>query len=391
MDNKLSTEGKWSDLHVEYDDTQRSYILYAHLNGHEMPGVNVTASEYNDVKNGRLTLEQLADMAYLDWMKEHALTTEPSETQNRQEGRNPMDDNQMDIDEETVKGPSVGGRARDASVGLLRNALYQSAKLLAWAVDMGLMLIRLDGKGLRQALRDANHAVTGVMQGITAAIGLERGVDRIREYLKSLYKGGGELLRGDVRQTRDTVRPIVDDLADVADVTLVQTGIGQMARNAVGRVPDGFSAAEQAIKGNRDQAGQQVRKMAGETLNDVKTVLHSSPVQKAVDRLVTGMEKVERATRLDDKQQREQNMQQQSEAHPRLSAIAVYSHSLLPRHYIRCKIDGIQQMGRAIRETDYFDFEVGAKSRIELAEKYYADELSQSASQTQERTASMTR
>lgn len=391
MENKLSTEGKWSDLHIEYDDTQRSFILYAHLNGHEMPGGNITSSEYNDAQSGKLSLEELADMAYLDWMKEHALTTEPSEIQNRQDSRIPLDDTIQDLDGETVKGPSVGARVRNASVGLLRNALYQSAKLLAWTVDMGQMLIRMDGKGLRQSLREANIAVTRAMQGITASIGLEKGVDRTREYLKSMYKGGGELLRGDIRQTRETVRPIVNDITDVADATLVQTGIGQMALNAAGRVPDGLSAAGQAIKGNRDQAGQQVRKMAGETLEDVKTVLRSSPVQKAVDRLVTSMEKVERATRLDDKQQRKQNMEQHSEVHPRLSAIAVYSHSILPRHYIRCKIDGIQQMGRAIRETDYFDFEVGAKSRIELAEKYYADKLSQSASQTQERTASMTR
>ena len=47
-------------------------------------------------------------------------------------------------------------------------------------------------------------------------------------------------------------------------------------------------------------------------------------------------------------------------------------------HYIRCKIDGVQQMGKTLNIQDLTKWEKGALDRFQLAEKYYAKDLAQS-------------
>ena len=113
-------------------------------------------------------------------------------------------------------------------------------------------------------------------------------------------------------------------------------------------------------------------------MQDAKSVAQSEPVQKTVNAIIEGMERLAASTRMDNPEVQKQNRMPEDRLetkHDRLSDVHIYTSKGEMFHYVRCKIDGVQQSSKELRHQDFQLYELGQLDRYLLAEKYYAEDM----------------
>ena len=259
-----------------------------------------------------------------------------------------------------------GQRFRYATGGLLYNMAAGGQMFGAWVSEIARRLWNDDTTGAYKEFSKGVEVGERLVQRALQGLRIEAGVARLRNYLVAAFDASVDALKGDFEQARLSARPLTYDLRRAGDVMFVQTGVLQMMQNFSNRM-SGTERREDA-KVSLFQA----------TVNDARAVVHSEPVQKTVGTIIDKMERLEKSTRMDDLQKKELNRLPEDKLdvkHDRISDVRVYTSNGEMFHYVRCKIDGVQQSSRELRHQDYLMYEMGKLDRFELAEKYYAEDM----------------
>ena len=94
---------------------------------------------------------------------------------------------------------------------------------------------------------------------------------------------------------------------------------------------------------------------------------------KINDKLVTIVD-ASHAQNMSDKNRAEENEELEEDETPRITEIK-FPHIPGSSYFIRCKIDGEQQFSKQMNKEDYLAVKFDLINPLELAEKYYSEEL----------------
>lgn len=391
----------FSDVQIWYSEKKRADYIFCKVDGKEMPAREITPLDVQKVKDGVLTQEELAERVFKDSIKEplQAHVEAPVFVQEekkpdlserldnfRKAANEKLYEAVNDVEQEIPGTKTAISRLGEAMKGLAVNVWNAGNRARAWIVDMAGMAAKRDTEGMNKELEKVRQGIIdGVKRGVEY-LRIEDGIQTVRNYGTGVVDAVRHWFRGEKDEAKEALQPLVEDVTEVAKDTkefLEESGIAQMAKNTVNRVPQAVGAVK-GLKDNPEQAKAEFKEMFQEVKNDVKNVLRSEPVKGAVKSALDGIETVEEKTRLYDSAQQEKNRmsgEKAAETHDRLSSVTVYKSPSGLAHYVRCKIDGEQQMAKRISEQDFHKFEMGTVTRLELAEKYYAKDLKQNMSQ----------
>ena len=376
MENSTTNSNpRIQDTYVWFDEKQRSHFLFCSIDGREREGCRIYAVDAAKFRDGVIDAETLV-AKYYPWVKDK----EHHEEQGQQE--------KAEVGESIPQ--TNGQRFRSSFSNLVDNFYANGTKFASWVADIIALAWNDDGIGAyKEFAKGVDYAEKQVTKTVDF-LHLEDAISKARTYLLSLYDTGGQLLRFNFSNARETLQPITSDLRTLSNFLFVKSGVQAMGQSLVTRTPETVRGMGGVFNGNSSESKQAGKVFIQETGKDMKAILHSESAQKTVNGILTGMEKLEKATKANNEEQQEQNQKREQDLdvkHPRLSQVRVYANMAGMNHFIRCCIDGVQQMGKPLKEQDYFSWKFGTLDRYQLAEKYYANDLNADLS----RTASLSR
>lgn len=344
-----------SDASIMYDEKLKSHFLFYAFDGKQMEPRQIPALLAARHRDGKMDITDVVatvnpwmfDRAYLD-KKERLEREEQAASQTAGEPQ------------------TQGQRFRTATWGLLKNMGNGMEMGTAWVAEIARRLWNDDNIGAYKEFSKGVEVGEHLVQRAMQMMPVEAAVSKVRSYLIAAFDASVDALKGDFQQASLSARPLTSDLRRAGDVVFVQTGALQMMQNLGER-----------MTGTSRRTNPQVSLLA-ETMDDARAVLHSDPVLMTVSTLVAGMEQFERQTRMDNPEVQKLNSipEDKLEAkHDRLSDVRIYTTNAEMFHYIRCKIDGVQQSSRELRHQDYQLYQMGQLDRFQLAEKYYAEDM----------------
>lgn len=383
---------QFSNIQIWYSKKLESDFLFCQLDGKEIPARKITAMDVQKIKDGVLSPQQLAERIYSDWI------IEPLQKEVEMNHQKPVDKPQLkeqiddfmdNIDEklyelvyrmdEEIPG-TMNTTKRLASVlkGLAINLYHGTLDAGRWSMDILNRLRHKDYKGIQDELELVRNKFLGLISRTVEDLHLEDVIQRGRTYLKGLYKGFQFWRQGDKSQAQQAITPLADDIKKAVDVTLVQTGISDIAKKnweQIQSASDNFSVKE-IVSSKPEVTFEKIKSISHEAGKDIKSVLMSQPVKNAVGNVISGLEELEKRTRPSSQ------TKVKEEPHPRLSSISIYTSPNGLKHFVRCKIDGEQQLAREISHKDYLQYKNRECSPIQVAEKYYDKDLAENLSYT---------
>lgn len=355
------------DAHVWYDEKQKRNYIFCAIDGKEMTGKVIWAVEAAKVRDGITTPEEIAAKYY------KAMLDRPVKTENLETKRQ----------NENTESLTQGQRFKGAAAGLGTNFANNMEGFSAWITDILNNLWNNDRVGAYKEFAKGVDYAEEMVQNTLRFLHVEDGVSRLRNYMLATYDAGDHLLKGDVKGAGEAMSPLTDDIKKTADFLFVRSGLKNLVEGIGRNMPVAGKTVQQFVTGNqidREAAKMNTKIIWAETGADMKAVLHSESAQKTVEGVLKGMEKLESETKRHDDEVKKQNTMREDDLdvkHPRLSNVRIYANSSGLEFFIRCKIDGVQQMGKMLNMQDLTKWEKGALDRFQLAEKYYAKDLAQ--------------
>lgn len=369
MENNQSNL-KIQDAHIWYDEKLKSHFLFFAIDGIEKEGTRITPLDAAKVRDGVISVESLV-AKYNPWLIK-GKATENQEVKDSVESS--KEQNKPQVNENLTYGERFRSTLKNLGINLYQNTV----KFSSWVADILNLAWNDDNIGAyKEFAKGVDYAEKQVGKAVDF-LGLENVIAKARTYQLSLYDMGGQLLRADFTKAREAAKPITADLKALGNFVFVRSGIWPAMKNLANRTPETTRAMGGAFKGNKEEAKQAGKLFIQETGRDMKGVLHSEAAHKTIESVLTGMEKLEKATKVGDEQIQIQNRKREDELtikHPRLSQVRIYANRSGMDHFIRCCIDGVQQMGKPLKEQDYTSWELGSLDRYQLAEKYYDKDL----------------
>lgn len=353
------------DAHVWYDEKQKRNYIFCAIDGKEMTGKLIWAVEAAKVRDGITTPEEIAAKYYKNLL-ERPVQTEDLDASHQNEKAEPL---------------TQGQRLKNVAGGLGTNLVNNLEGFSAWVTDILNNLWNNDRVGAYKEFAKGVDFVEEMVQNTLRFLHVEDGVSRLRDYLLATYDAGDHLLKGDLKGAGEAMIPLTDDIKKAADFLFVRSGLTNLAAGMARNLPVAGKTAQQFVTGNKDEreiAKMNTKSLLADTGADMKAVLHSESAQKTVEGVLTGMEKLESETKRHDDEVKKQNTMREDDLHikhPRLSNVRIYTNPSGLEFFIRCKIDGEQQMGKTLNIQDLTKWEKGALDRYQLAEKYYAQDL----------------
>lgn len=361
---------KIQDAHTWYDEKLKADFLFYSIGGIEKEGTRITPADAAKVRDGIITAESLV-AKYNPWILNR-------ETAGNQEAKDAADYSDGEGKQQGDNNLSYTGRLQSALTSIGKNLYQNTVKFSAWIADIINLAWSDDNIGAYKEFAKGVDYGEKLVGKTVDFLHLEDIIGKARGYLLSLYDVGGQLLRADGKKARVAARPITSDLKALGNFLFVKTGIWPSIKNLKNRTPDTLIAMGGFLKGNKAESLKAGKEFIQETGMDMKAVMHSEAVKKTVETVVAGVERLEKATKVGDEQKQIQNRKREEDLdirHPRLSQVRIYANRSGMDHFIRCCIDGVQQLGQPLKEQDYTSWEMGALDRYQLAEKYYGKAL----------------
>lgn len=361
---------KIQDAHTWYDEKLKADFLFYSIGGIEKEGTRITPADAAKVRDGVITAESLV-AKYNPWILNR-------ETAGNQEAKDAADYSDGEGKQQGDNNLSYTGRLQSALTSIGKNLYQNTVKFSAWIADIINLAWSDDNIGAYKEFAKGVDYGEKLVGKTVDFLHLEDIIGKARGYLLSLYDVGGQLLRADGKKARVAARPITSDLKALGNFLFVKTGIWPSIKNLKNRTPDTLIAMGGFLKGNKAESLKAGKEFIQETGMDMKAVMHSEAVKKTVETVVAGVERLEKATKVGDEQKQIQNRKREEDLdirHPRLSQVRIYANRSGMDHFIRCCIDGVQQLGQPLKEQDYTSWEMGALDRYQLAEKYYGKAL----------------
>lgn len=361
---------KIQDAHTWYDEKLKADFLFYSIGGIEKEGTRITPADAAKVRDGIITAESLV-AKYNPWILNR-------ETAGNQEAKDAADYSDGEGKQQGDNNLSYTGRLQSALTSIGKNLYQNTVKFSAWIADIINLAWSDDNIGAYKEFAKGVDYGEKLVGKTVDFLHLEDIIGKARSYLLSLYDVGGQLLRADGTKARVAARPITSDLKALGNFLFVKTGIWPSIKNLKNRTPDTLIAMGGFLKGNKAESLKAGKVFIQETGRDMKAVMHSEAVKKTVETVVAGVERLEKATKVGDEQKQIQNRKREEDLdirHPRLSQVRIYANRSGMDHFIRCCIDGVQQLGLPLKEQDYTSWEMGALDRYQLAEKYYGKAL----------------
>ena len=361
---------KIQDAHTWYDEKLKADFLFYSIGGIEKEGTRITPADAAKVRDGIITAESLV-AKYNPWILNR-------ETAENQEAKDAADYSDGEGKQQGDNNLSYTGRLQSALTSIGKNLYQNTVKFSAWIADIINLAWSDDNIGAYKEFAKGVDYGEKLVGKTVDFLHLEDIIGKARSYLLSLYDVGGQLLRADGTKARVAARPITSDLKALGNFLFVKTGIWPSIKNLKNRTPDTLIAMGGFLKGNKAESLKAGKVFIQETGRDMKAVMHSEAVKKTVETVVAGVERMEKATKVGDEQKQIQNRKREEDLdirHPRLSQVRIYANRSGMDHFIRCCIDGVQQLGQPLKEQDYTSWEMGALDRYQLAEKYYGKAL----------------
>lgn len=361
---------KIQDAHTWYDEKLKADFLFYSIGGIEKEGTRITPADAAKVRDGIITAESLV-AKYNPWILNR-------ETAGNQEAKDAADYSGGEGKQQGDNNLSYTGRLQSALTSIGKNLYQNTVKFSAWIADIINLAWSDDNIGAYKEFAKGVDYGEKLVGKTVDFLHLEDIIGKARSYLLSLYDVGGQLLRADGTKARIAARPITSDLKALGNFLFVKTGIWPSIKNLKNRTPDTLIAMGGFLKGNKAESLKAGKVFIQETGRDMKAVMHSEAVKKTVETVVAGVERMEKATKVGDEQIQIQNRKREEDLdirHPRLSQVRIYANRSGMDHFIRCCIDGVQQLGQPLKEQDYTSWEMGALDRYQLAEKYYGKAL----------------
>lgn len=350
------TRQRISNARVMYDEKLHAHFLFFAFDGEERRPSQLPylmAAKYRDGKMD--VMEVVAQMN--PWLYNKSYMKKGG-----QDGQELTDTENRKTEEPL----SDGKRLMNASGGVLKNMGNSFLMLTAWISEIARRLWNDDTTGAYKEFAKGVAVVEDLVQRGVKAVGMEAGIARTRSYLIAAFDASVDALKGDFEQARLSARPLTSDLRRAGDVMFVQTGVVQMMQNLSGRMNGTVQRTDPKVS------------LFAETMQDAKSVAQSEPVQKTVNAIIEGMERLAASTRMDNPEVQKQNRMPEDRLetkHDRLSDVHIYTSKGEMFHYVRCKIDGVQQSSKELRHQDFQLYELGQLDRFQLAEKYYAEDM----------------
>lgn len=384
---------QFSNIQIWYSKKQQADFLFCQLDGKEIPARKISAMDVQKVKDGVLSPQQLAERIYSDWIIEPLQkVVEMNLVQSEEKPKlyeqvedfvEIVDEKLYELvyrmDEEIPGTMNSTKRLSSALKGLAVNVYHGVLNVGSRSIDMLNRLRHKDYQGLQDELEQVRNNFLYLISRSVEDLRLEDVIQRGRTYFKGIYNGILFWKQGNKGQAKQAITPLTDDIKKAVDVTLVQTGISDIAKNnweQIQRASNDFSVKE-IVSSKPEVTFEKIKSILHETDKDIKSVLMSQPVKNAVGTVISGLEELEKKTRTNSLKS------VKVEPHPRLSSISIYTSPNGLRHFVRCKIDGEQQLAREISNRDYLQFKNEECSSINVAEKYYAKDLAENLSYTQ--------
>ena len=346
-----------SNASVMYDEKLKAHFLFFAFDGKEHRPLQlpvIMAARYRDGKMGLMDVVEQMNPWMFDKKVIAYMDKELEKEQKADENR------------KTDEPLSNGRRFLNASGGILKNMGNSMEMFGAWVSEIARLLWHDDTTGAYKEFAKGVEVVENLVQRTLDAVGMEAAVARTRNYLVAAFDASVDAMKGDFEQARISARPITSDLRRAGDVMFVQTGALQMVQNLGNRMNGTVPRTDPKVS------------LFDETMQDARAVVQSEPVQRTVSTLLKGMEQLEKTTRMDNPEVQKLNSLPEDkleEKHDRLSDVRIYTSKAEMFHYIRCKIDGVQQDSRELRHQDFQLYQLGQLDRFQLAEKYYAEDM----------------
>lgn len=362
MKDEQQTNPRIQEAYVWYDEKLKDHFLFCTIDGKEREGHRIGILDAAKLRDGKVTPEQLVER-YFPWvMKEK---NEEDRTQ------------QAEVQPEQINF-STRQRFLRSGLGIMENLQYNATKMTAWVADIFNLAWNDDNIGAyKEFAKGVDYSERQVGKAIDY-LHLEDAVAKARTYLLSLYDAGGQVLRADLGKAREASKPITNDIRALGSFIFIKSGLWPMLKNLGERAPEALKAVGDYFRGNRKEAKEAGKEFIRETGEDMKAILHSESAQKTAQRVLISMESFEKATKVNNERLQEMNCKPEQELdvkHPRLSQVRIYTNTSGMSHFVRCCIDGVQQMGKPLKEQDYTSWQLGNIDRYQLAEKYYSRDL----------------
>lgn len=326
------------DAHVWYDEQQKRSYIFCAIDGREMTGKAIWAADAAKVRDGICTAEEIAGKYYKTYLERPA-KTEDVDAGQQNENTPPL---------------TQGKRFNKAAAGLGTNLGYNMEGFGSWLTDILNNIWNNDRVGAYKEFAKGVDYAEEMVQKTLRFLRVEDGVSRLRSYLLAAYDAGDHLLKGDMMAAGEAMNPLTDDIRKTADFLFIRSGLKNLAKGMVRNLPVAGKTVKQFVTGKKDErdiAKMNTKILLVDTGADIEAVLHSESAKKTVEGVLTGMEKLEGATKRHDDEVKRRNMMREDDLdikHPRLSGVRIYANSSGLAFFIRCKIDGVQQTGRTL-------------------------------------------